>query len=791
MFAWRLSLSLTAVMSTILPAEMLAREAEKRASEKIEIIRDRWGVPHIFASTDRGAMYGLGYAMAEDRAFQMYYYLRIMQGRLSELVGDRRKRNGKQGSVQNDKKMRSFGWWRHAKMLAKRLDPDSFTLLVAFSSGVNARMKGSAKDRHRLFQVLGLDPEPWTPAACLVSWWHLAQFFATDGTRDFIAWRNTERPRPGRPTAPRIPPDDSTAVVKRGDVSDAWVRKVDAFLARNGLDKLDSRAEKGKKFSHAWVVGGKRNTSGSAVLVSDPQTRVSNPNLFVEFHLSGKTFNARGIGVAGSPVILIGFNEHVAWGATALGADQADLFRLETDQRKPNQYKIDGIWKKMRVRNEPIRIQGKPTQEYIVRETELGTVMTEFCFLRKGEGEVTLKRVPLCDNDVETVQGSLAMLRSKNVLEFRRALHDWRFPSANFVFGDRAGDIGYGAVGALPIRSAAALKGGRLAHDGKTSKNDWRGFVPAALLPQVINPRQGWLMSANHRPIEAFYRIYTGASTGSQGDTLRSWRLRERLQAKEMFTPKDVLAIHYDMVNPARREIVRAGLYLRDKSKARLSEDARAALELLDPWFAAGAQSDLRKQGTALAMRINIMFRRSNTELAAVHGGGLSGLSRFLKTLAHRIENGNAEFSSLERGYVDDTLANAYLAARARYGWDSAKWETRAREDVSMTWLPFQAGLDGFPGLDVVEDQSLPKLYCIDGGTIHSQRGQSYTQWVPMHDVDQALSILPFGQSEDSQSHYRQSTLHLWEKGELHPAPLTRKAVEKIAASRRVLEVRY
>ena len=190
-------------------------------------------------------------------------------------------------------------------------------------------------------------------------------------------------------------------------------------------------------------MGGKKTTTGSSVLVSDPQTQVRNPSLFYEFHMQGATFNARGIGVPGSPIILIGFTDRVAWGMTALGADQADLFVLETDASRPNQYRFDGQWRPMTVLQEVIKVKGRAPIEYEVRETQLGSVATAFCFARPDDGEVALKRIPMCETDRETIQGAIAMMRARDSREFDAALAGWRFPSANVVFGDRDGDIGY------------------------------------------------------------------------------------------------------------------------------------------------------------------------------------------------------------------------------------------------------------------------------------------------------------------------------------------------------------
>lgn len=767
---------------------LVSLAASSLPAEEVEILRDPWGIPHIFADTDAGAFYGLGYATAEDRAFQMTYSLRLIQGRLSEVVGRVQKLGRNTTSVDHDRKMRTFGFHRAARRTAANLDAESRNFLQAYCDGVNDSFREQNDNLHPLFAQTGLKPEPWTPADCLASWWHLGQFFATDGTRDLIAGRNRGR-IPQRPAGlSQMPPDDSAAVVKRTDLAPEWIERVHRYAAKHGLGGSGSATD-GPKFSHAWVVGGRRMTTGSAVLVSDPQTPVCNPSLFYEFHFQGKTFNARGIGVAGSPILLIGFTDRVAWGMTALGADQADLFRLETDPARPNQYRFDAEWRPMTVHREIIKVKGADPIEYVVRETHLGPVATAFCFAQPGEGEVALKRIPICETNRETIQGAIAMMRARNATQFDAALAGWLFPSANVVFGDREGEIGYRAVGAIPVRSRLDASSGRQAQTGHSSERDWRGFLPPNLMPGVRNPAAGYLFSGNHRPIESWYPLPLGAMTGTGGDTVRSWRLRERLAAIERFTPEDVRAIHFDTINPARRDIVRLGLHLRDISKHELSADARQALAVLEPWYDAGASSSLTEPGAPLAMELNTFFRFISTDLAFVYGGGESGLAYFLKTVTARIDNRpNAELTGRERDFVERSLASAWRSCRQKYGEDPETWQDRACAAVKQRQLGYYESLDGFPALDPARAVSLPALTATDGGTIGCQTAQSYTQWVPMHDPDLAQTTLPIGQSERPDHASRLATLAPWAEGRLHPAPLSRGKVEALGVKRDKLQ---
>ena len=285
-----------------------------------ELLRDTWGVPHVFAETDAGAMYGLGYAAAEDRAFQMYYNLRIIQGRLAELLGDvkvgvsRAAPQGRNSAVRNDIEMRTIGYYHAAQNLAANLDGETLALLQAYSDGVNAYINSHRGELLYLFEKLDLEPEPWTPAACIASWWRLALFFSGDGLREMTTYYEIKdgqrqvRTFPLDDAAGAIrgrPIRDDASVIQRDDVSDEWIRKVMDFARQHNLARKADFAPRQQqpppppRFSHAWVAGRGKTTDGSSVLVSDPQTLVRNPSLFHEFHVSGKTFNARGVGEIG------------------------------------------------------------------------------------------------------------------------------------------------------------------------------------------------------------------------------------------------------------------------------------------------------------------------------------------------------------------------------------------------------------------------------------------------------------------------------------------------------------
>ena len=758
---------------------------------EVQLVRDSWGVPHVFAETDEGAMYGLGYAAAQDRGFQMHYFLRMIQGRLSEVFGivDKKKASGvgQNNTLEHDRLMRTIDFASAAKEVVANLDRQTLGLLQAYGAGVNDYFAQNREQEHYLFQETGLQREPWTPADCVLSWWHFAQFFAKNGLRD--------HPGLSKPSLParRIAPvvvDDDAAVVRREDVSVKWIEKVNTWVNEMGLAPGSPRGPQtpAAKFSHAWVIGGKHTTTGAAVLVSDPQTPVWNPSMLYEFHGKGATFNARGIGVAGSPILLIGFNEHVAWGMTALGADQADLFVLKTDPRHPDQYQLDGEWLDMTCQEQTIQVQGDNPVSMVTRKTIIGPVVSEFVWRNPEGQEVALCRVPIAETDRDTIQGALGMMRAGSCDEFADALPGWRFPTANCIFGDDQGNVGYWSLGALPVRSTLTGSDGGSAQDGSTRQGMWRGMIPYEILPHCINPKRGYLVTANHRTIQSFYRVPFGNMTGSSGDTDRGLRIKERiadfLDQSQRFTPQDVLDIHYDAVNVWKREIVRLGYKVLQADSEALSANSKSALGHLDTWYDNGASTDMSVPGTELVNEMSVIFRGGVFGLVSRYGGGVSGLARFAKTVRVRDgANPSGPVPEDERAFVNQVLDQAWRRALSKYGPDTKQWPTRAREALGRQKLGYMESLDGFPSLDRRYDVPLPRLTTIDGATILSQRAQAYTQFVPLHDTDQSLTILPIGSSDDPRSMHRFSTYGDWSQGRLHPAPLSRGAVEELAVS--------
>ncbi|MBT7099450.1 penicillin acylase family protein [Candidatus Poribacteria bacterium] len=544
------------------------------------------------------------------------------------------------------------------------------------------------------------------------------------------------------------------------------------------------------EFSQALAVSGRRTTSGKAVLLGEPRVAVYFPNLFYEWHVKGESFDVRGVGIAGSPNVLIGSNQYVAWSPTALGLDQADLFKLEVDPAtQPGRYRLDGRWLPYAVdQDEQILVKGRATVVENYRETVWGPVVRAPVINDVHAGEVyAVKAVPLANPERDALPGFMTMYRATTLTDFARALDGWTWPSANVVFAASNGDVGYVAVGDAPIRKANEELAGTLALDGNTSANDWQGYLPHGLRPMTIAPRAGAVYSANHLAIGSWYpmrALYPGTGAGT-----RARRLGELLASKRVFSEDDVKAMHLDRVNPNTRDVVGLGLVIRDRMRASLSPEASAALGIMEGWHQAGATLDRSHGGVALADQVRGTLRRYlDGDVVDTWGAGQTGLTNMLEERLRGLSLSppvlpTREDVALIDGLLGEALTRFYTAEPRLRGATSGALRDWYVDTVLTGELPRWTALG----------QSQP----LDQGTVHygpllaaskqtnlSQIADSYTQFVVLGRADGAQSMLAFGQSEHDGEPHTLDQQRLWESGGLKPSPMTTQGLQRLGVER-------
>ncbi len=759
----------------------------------VRVLRDARGVPHIVAPTDAGALYGLGWATAQDRLAQITLTTLSVQGRLAEHFG--------LDYIEHDLRIRTMGHWRHAERVAAQLSASELELLSAYAAGINDFVAANPDVGAQTLADLGIEAQTWTPTHSLAAWFRVSDLFSSDPLGKALALEQFEQlvamvgmpaaidqtlgtPAPGQPSA---------AVVQAQDVPQDVQQSIFDYAASMGYGAAAQGAlphdygHVTPKFSHAWVVAGERTTTGMPALVSDPQVAVSAPNFLYEWAVVGDQMHARGASPAGVPGLLIGFTPTTAWGLTAAGLDQRDLFALEMIDE--THYMLDGVEHELVTSMETVHIAGGSSRQLEIQQSEWGPVITRL-LPAAVQGQYALKGLPFAVTDRNPLSAMVGMMRATDLDGLRASLEDWTTPSANLVAAGADGSIFYTLVGDIPLRSPMSPLGGMIAQDGSSTAYDWVDLIPNEFKPWVLDPQAGYILSANHRPVGQWYPLPLGVGQGGAGDTLRSRRLRELVEAlPATASPQAVLdQVQWDCVNSGRRDMVAIGAHIRSLAPAALSASSIAALGVLEPWLAAGGSMQSDMPGVFLANALNIKFRVQQTGvlLHDQFGGGNNGLDLFLDTMMAAIAADPFALPSPEVvAYIDSVLGEAWDDAIAQMP-DPGQWDGAYASTVATPSYPYMVGFDLTDDLlGIVVDA--PTLACADGDTIWSQRGETYTQYVDLAAVDGSRSVLPPGNSGDADAPDFTSQLDPWAQGELLPTALTVPAIEALAVDETVL----
>jgi len=488
--------------------------------EQVRIYRDEFGVPHIFAETNRGLFVAYGYVVAEDRLWQLELFRRAAQGRLAEILGP--------GSVAADRNARTLGF-TDAELDAQfaRLTPEEQGIFTAYVDGIN----------RYLSEVVALDPLSKLPfefhvlqiGVSALSWTvhdevavvlDFARRFgrgggqelanqsllsslatlhcggmltcaAAEGIFDDLGWLND----PGAPVsvplegafgkrqkAPPSPHPDQLLGAS-ATPQETLQDEADAILESLGIPR--------KLGSHGWVVSAARSAEGAAMLFGGPQVSFDTPALMHAVQLTGGNgFHVTGMAIAGLPLVLIGRTDHIAWTITSASADNTDI-HIEKLCGGGTGYLFNSVCTPFETRLETIGVKGAASVQFVVLRTVHGPVVAAGA---PGSGVVFSQKQAHRERLIEDARGRLAANRARNINEFEAAIKQEVSPN-NFLYADKVGNIAYWMAGQIPVRAAGFDPRLPLPGDGTAEWTD--ELLP---MPTSINPTRGWLANWNNKP---------------------------------------------------------------------------------------------------------------------------------------------------------------------------------------------------------------------------------------------------------------------------------------------------
>jgi penicillin amidase len=586
-------------------------------SGPVDIVRDEDAVTHIFASTKLDTLYGLGYAHAQDRLWQMEFQRRLGHARLSEVFGT--------ATVATDRFLRTLGTGRAARSAWDLLPAQTRTDINAYVAGVNAFISTHRGSRLPLeFTVLRFEPEPWHGPDVL-AWvkmmaWDLSKNYSLEVLRrdllQAVGAGKTDdllRPYPAEGltilTARDMPwMTPAAKVVQAFRPAEAHSFRVTKDGGPQGRDRswVEAFASTivpgtgGALGSNNWVVDGTMTASGKPLLANDPHLSAQIPSIWYLAHLSAGEFDVIGATLPGTPAIAIGRNRDIAWGETNLMGDVQDLFRERLDSTgtraefRGEQVPIDIV-------RETIVVKGAEPIVIDVRITRHGPLISDAINANNAASARTPKPAPIeplafrwtaLDREDSTITSFLRLNEARDWAGFTAALRDFVVPSQNFVYADVEGHIGYYAPGRFPVRASGD---GSSPAEGWTGLAEWTGWIPFDELPHAFDPPDHFIVSANDKPVPA---EYPHAISGQWTEPYRARRVVDLIAHKNGLTPEafatiqsDTLSLHAQALLPLLLARVHPANAADEQALATLRQwnhDARgdsAAAAIFQAWY--------------------------------------------------------------------------------------------------------------------------------------------------------------------------------------------------------------
>ncbi len=740
--------------------------------QPVEVLRDRWGIPHIYAKNQHDLFFAQGFVAAQDRLFQIDLWRRIAVGETAEIFG--------KDSLLRDRFARLTRYRGDMQAEWQSYAPDTQEIVTAFTAGINAGID-SMNDRLPIeFQLLGYKPGKWRPEDCLgrMALLPVALNLSREVARaELIAAVGVERARQLMPTDPQV---------DFAPVPGFSLEGIDKSVLA-GYDAVTSpilvRPNPEPEGSNNWAVSGALSASGKPMLASDPHRSITLPSLRYLVHLHAPGWNVIGSGEPALPGVAIGHNERIAWGFTVVGTDQADLFVEETHPDDPYQYRVGNGWERMTVLRESARVKTDNAYETVELElayTRHGPVIHED---RERRRAYALRWVG-SEPGTAAYLASLAVDRAGNWSEFKQAAARWKTPSENIVYADVDGHIGWIAAALTPIRDGWE---GLLPVPGASGKYRWRGFLKLEDLPQSYDPPSGYVITANQNILPPDYKQKIAFDWA---EPYRFTRLDEQLSRRQKFTLRDFQQMQHDHVSNMAKDLLAVF-----KQVSIDDSDAAKYANWLHDW---DANLDRNSQAAAL-------YTLWRTELTKRFFGKdcppalLEEVSRraSLPSMVKELQNpSTARFGEQPTAQRDLLVQTTFIAAIAeakqRLGDDPKHWTLGKLQHVlfkhplarlgdahatAFNVGPFESGSDPFAPDQARFDRNFSRLH-----------GPTYRHLFDLADWDQGMATSAPGQSGQPGSPHYADLAPLWDNGEYFPLLYSRAKVEEATRHRLVLE---
>ena len=759
----------------------------------VTVERDNWGVPHIRAASVEDLAEAQGYVMAQDRLWQMDLLRRAARGQLSEILGP--------ATLKIDKDFRTLNFGRAVDRDLGMMSPEKRRLMEAYARGINLYVQQHATRLPIEFTLLHYQPQPWQPADSLVIACYMYRTLTDTREEEIGRAMVTEKVGPelardlyspeasmdhfivGDANAGK---DAHAAAHSDSDEDEDEVDPSNVLKAKRDHPTDSEKSERGflsvfgdvvqdwlshtrreirrSLGSNNWVVSGEHTATGKPLLANDMHLDLTLPPIWYEIHLTAPGWNVKGFALPGAPMVVVGHNDRIAWGFTNNGADVLDLYIETFNPENPEQYRVNGAWKKADVYDEVIKVKGAPDEHLRLVVTRHGPVVRQEGDKGYAMRWTVLEPGALCDF-------FNWLGKAQNWSEFRETIKGIWGPAQNVVYADVDGNIGYVLGAHVPVRKKGR---GEVPVPGDTDDYEWSGYIPFEQLPQVFNPDNGMIVTANARVTGPNYKPYL---TDHWEEPYRTARIYDLLRDKSGLRPEDMLKIQTDIysyphVFMAQQLAAAAKLWPpKDGRAKKLVDEAKNWNGMADANSSVVSFLDAALY-RALALILEPKLGEATKEY---HWRHVAFLQRVLTERPTRW---------LPPAY---TSYDELLSAAADQAVDYLQEKTKASDADDWPWKRFNY-------LDMLHpigrEGILKKLLSItnqaQSGTVWSPRAASWhtgpsERFVAnLADWDQSIMLITGGESGQAGSEHYRDQFHYWLDGQAIYGPFSDTAESKV-----------
>jgi len=760
---------------------------------EVAVERDNWGVPHIRAASLEDAVEAQGYAVAQDRLWQMDLLRRASRGQLSEILGPT--------TLKIDKDFRNLNFGRAAERDFQQMNPESRKLLEAYARGVNHFIEQHQETLPMEFTLLKYKPQPWQPTDSLVLTGYMYRTLTDTREREIQRAFVTAKVGPdlakdlysaesgmdhfvvGDPdvkdTASSNAQDDEdddkdemdyddvlrAGLTHPGLLDSAAQPDLTAFFAhqaqqwlRDGEDDL-----RGTLGSNNWVLSGAHTATGKPLLANDTHLELTIPSIWYEVHITTPGYNTKGLTFPGAPLVIIGHNDRIAWGFTNNGADVLDLYVETFNPANPDEYRVKGKWVKAEVYDEVIHVKGAADEHMRLVVTRHGPVL-----VNHEDKSYAVKWTALEPGGLANSYNWLG--KARNWKQFREIMKQVWGPAQNAVYADVEGNIGYVMAARVPIRKKGH---GEVPVPGDTDDYEWTGYIAFEKLPQSFNPVSGFIATANARVTGPNYKPYL---TDRWEEPYRTARIYDLLHDKHDLRPEDMLKVQTDTYSYPHAFL---GEQLVAAAKSAPPKDPRA-LKLIQE---AKDWNGIAETNSPVVAFLDVAMYRALDLILLPHLGADTKLYswRKLAFLQRILTERPARWLPADFKSYDELLNNA-----ADFAVTGLEEETHRADPDSWTWRHFNHLQMMHP---LSRGKMLKKLLSQAGrpqaGTLFSPRAASHTHGpserfvANLGDWDQSILLLSAGESGQPGSEHYSDQFSYWYEGKPIYQPFSEAAEAK------------